>query len=217
MKRIAFIFACFLAALSFTALAQTTASVVPPHELDSERAKISAEKAKQEASFAAEEAACYKRFLVTSCLKDVNVKRREVMATLKRQEILLNDQERKAKGVEQIRKIEEKSSPERLQEAADRRSKALEEAQSRLERGSMKKQDQATAQSKEKSFSESSAEKLKNHKNKAQTRAEMRAKELEETEKFNNRQKQAQERKAQNISDQSKRIGIPAKPLPLPQ
>ena len=42
------------------------------------------------------------------------------MADLRRQEILLNDEERKIKGAEQIRITEEKASPEKQQEAIDR-------------------------------------------------------------------------------------------------
>src|SRR5450756_1568952 len=70
--------------------------------MDEERAKISAERARLEAVFLAEDGACYKKFFVNSCLGEVNGRRREAMADLRRQEILLNDEERRSKGVEQI-------------------------------------------------------------------------------------------------------------------
>src|SRR5450830_653172 len=60
------------------------------------------------------ESACYQRFAVNDCLLESRVKHREVMADLKRQEITLNDRERRLRSSEQLRRIEDKvSSPER--------------------------------------------------------------------------------------------------------
>lgn len=219
MKQFAMVL--FFATLSMLAGAQTGVQMVPPAAqqgtLDAERARISAERARLEAGFLAEDAACYKKFAVNSCLGDVNSRRREAMADLRRQEISLNDEERRIRGAEQIRKTEEKSSPERQQEAADRRAKAMEDYQSRLDREQKKRDERATAQSSEKANSEASAERLKGNQGKTQARTDKQAAAAEEAKKFNVRQKEAQERRAQYESDRLKRVKPPAKSLPLPE
>ncbi|UUZ76230.1 hypothetical protein LP414_33800 [Polaromonas sp. P1(28)-13] len=185
--------------------------------MDVERARISADRARLEAGFLAEDAACYKRFAVNSCLGEVNARRREAMADLRRQEISLNDEERKIKGAEQIRKTEEKSSPEKLQEAADRRAQALKDHQSRLDRDKKAQEDRATAKSSEKANSEASADKLKSKQAKTQARQGMQNAAAEEAKKFNDRQKEAQERRAQHDRERLKQTKPPAKSLPLPE
>lgn len=212
-----FSIALFIAMLSILAGAQTGVLPAPQGTMDEERAKISAERARLEAVFLAEDAACYKRFFVNSCLGDVNSRRREAMADLRRQEISLNDEERRIKGAEQIRKTEEKSSPEKQQEAADSRAKALEDYQSRLDREQKKSAERATAQSSEKAASEASAERLRANQEKAQARTGKQAAAAEETKKFDARQKEARERRARYESDQLKRVKPPAKSLPVPE
>jgi colicin import membrane protein len=219
MKNIAI--ALFFAMLSMLAGAQTGVLTVTPSArqgtIDEQRAKISTERTRLEAVFLAEDAACYKRFFVNSCLGEVNSRRREAMADLRRQEISLNDEERRSRGAEQIRKTEEKSSPEKQQEAADRRAKALEDYQSRLDREQKKGAERATAQSSERAASQASAERLRANQEKAQARTDKQATAAEESKKFDARQQEAQERRARYESDRLKRVKPPAKPLPLPE
>ena len=211
-----FFMAFLLAALSGLVGAQTTAPQTSPENIDAERAKISAERVRLEAGFLTEDAACYKKFAVNSCLGKVNSRRREAMASLRRQEILLNDEERKIRGAQEMRRIEEKSSPENLQEAADRRARAAEDYQSRLEREKIKQQERASAPAAEKAAHEASAEKLLDRQKKARTRTDKQAAAAEEAKKFEERQKQAQERRAQHERDQLSRPQPPSKSLPLP-
>ncbi len=219
MKKLVIAFS--LASLSALAFAQAPEAAPAPAarvgSIDAERERISAERVKLEAGFLTEDAACYKKFAVNSCLRDVNVRRREAMAGLRRQEILLNDEERRVKGAEQIRKTEEKSSAEKQQEAADRRSKAVEDYQSRLEREKEKQQSRADTRAGEKASSEAHADKLGNKQEKARARADREATAAEGAQKFNERQKEARERRAQHESEQLKRTKPPAKSLPLPE
>ena len=218
MKQLAIAF--LLTTLAMLAGAQTAAPAPPtaqPGAMDAERARISADRARLEAGFLAEDAACYKRFAVSSCLGEVNARRREAMADLRRQEILLNDEARKTRGAEQIRKTEEKSSPEKQQEAIDRRAKALDDYQSRLDREKKKQEERATAQSNEKAKSEASADRLKGNQDKARARSDKQAAAAEEAKKFNERQKEAQARRAQHESERLQQTKPPAKSLPLPE
>jgi len=203
--------------LSGLAGAQTDAINDQPGNLDAQRAVITAEYSRLQAGFLTEEAACYKKFAVNNCLGKVDIRRREAMAELRRQEILLNDEERRIKGQEQIRKIDEKSSPERKQQAADRRAKALEDYQQRLEREKDKPPARTTVPSNEKTGSTGNPEKLLAQQKKNQARAAQQAEAAEKAKKFNERQKEARERRARHEADQLTRGKPAAKPLPLPE
>ncbi len=196
--------------------AQAPAAGGPAFSVDAERTRIGADRARLEQGFLAEDAACYKRFAVNKCLAEVNVRRRESMADLRRQEIELNDLDRRTRAAEQLRKTEEKSSPQSLREAEERRAKAVEDYQGRLERQKKKIEDQAAAKSNEKSNSDAAADKLKSSQQKNQSKADKQATAAQEARRFNDRQKEAQERRAQHDEEQRKRVKPPAKSLPLP-
>jgi hypothetical protein len=123
------------------ALAQPAAEL-PTAGRDTEKAQIAAERARLEAGFKAEEAACYRRFLVNACLEDIRPRQAVAMAELRRQEISINEAERKAKGADQIQKIEDKNSGERQQQRADQEQKALQETTRRAERNEQRVQSQ---------------------------------------------------------------------------
>ena len=212
-----FAIAFFLTLLSEFAVAQNGALSRQPDDIGTQRAAISAERRRLETDFLTEDAACYKKFAVNNCLGKVNTRRREAMAELRRQEILLNDAERRIKGEEQIRKTQEKLSPENQQQAADSRAKAEEESVGRLEREKDKQRDRTIRQSNEKAARATNAEKLLTHQKKNQMRADKQATDSEEAKKFNQRLKEAQERRAQHEADQLKRVKPAAKPLPLPE
>lgn len=109
---------------SFQALAQlaptTPAEDVPLDEQAKERARVADKRSQLEARFAAEEVACQAKFFVNACLNNIRPRQREALADLRRQDILLDDAERKRKAAEQLEKIEEKGSEQRKQEAAEK-------------------------------------------------------------------------------------------------
>ena len=131
-----------LCALAVSPAMAQPAADVPTAGLATEKADIAAERARLAAGFKAEEAACYRRFLVNACLEEIRPRRAEAMAELRRQEISINEAERKAKGADQIQKIEEKNSGERQQQRADQEQKALEETARRVERNEQREQSQ---------------------------------------------------------------------------
>jgi colicin import membrane protein len=214
-----FTIAGVLMTLTLLASAQTAALLpsAEPGNIETERARISAERGKLEAGFLTEDVACYKKFAVNNCLAKVNARRREALADLRRQEISLNDEERRIKGAEQLRRTEEKSLSEKQQEAANSRAKALQDTQSRLERDKNKQQERADSPSKAKANRDARAAKLKSNQEKAQAREDKRAAAVEEAEKFNDRQKESQARRAQHESERAKQVKPPAKSLPLPE
>ncbi len=101
-------------------LGSINAEQVTPDEQSRERVRIAAERKEIEVRFAAQEAGCHAKFFVNACLNDLRPRQREALADLRRQEILLDDAERKRKAAEQLEKIEEKGSEQRKQEAAEK-------------------------------------------------------------------------------------------------
>ncbi len=202
--------------------AQTPSAVVtlnasPQSTSSAERTRINAERLRLESGFSAEDAACYKKFLVNNCLDEVKVRRREALADLRRQEVSLNAQDRHLKGAEQIRKTEEKSSPQRQQEAADRRGEALKEFQARQERAKQKTEDRAASDAEARNNTEAAAGRVKGSQDKAAARAGKQSASAEEVRKFNERVAKAKERQARHDRDQLSQTKPASKSLPVPE
>ena len=194
---------------SFAAHAQTGS--------DAERVRISAERSRLEATFALEDTACYKRFLVNNCLDEVKVRRRDAMADLRHQEIVLNDEARKAKAAEQLQKTEVKSSPEKLQQEADKRAQAVKDFDDRMARDKQKIADREALQAGEKAKSDAAAGRMKGSQDKEAGRTAKQAQAADEIRKYNERQAQAKERQARYARDKASQAKVPTKPLPVPQ
>jgi colicin import membrane protein len=184
---------------------------------DGERDRINIERSRLDAGFTAQDIACYKKFLTNKCLGEVKIRRDAVMADFRRQEISLDQQERKEKGAEQIRKTEEKSSAEKQQEAADKRATALKDNEARLDREKQKVVDRATMQSNEKSNVDAAANRLKDSQQKVDSRKSKQTSSAEEVQKFNERLEKAKERQSRYERDLANQTKPPANPLPRPQ
>ncbi len=109
-------------------------------QLLAERQRIAAERTNAEAAYADRRKDCYQRFAVNACLTQARDERNARVADLKRQEVSLDDAERKRKGAEKLQRTEDKTSPQVLQEEAQRRGLALQADANRQQRA----QDKAT-------------------------------------------------------------------------
>ena len=210
------VIAYFLAALTANVSAQALTPEGQQNTINAQRTAISVERARLETGFLAEDATCYKKFAVNNCLGNVNMRRRESMAELRRQEILLNDEERKIKGAEQLRRTEEKASPEKQQEAIDRSASASEDYQLRLEREKNKKKERATTQSNEKTARDANAEKLLRNQKKAVERDRKQAAAVEQVRNYADRKNEAQKRRTNHEAEKMKQAKPPTKSLPIP-
>lgn len=87
-----------------------TAQVAAPTlaDADAQRARLAQERAAHEAVFVQAKTQCYQRFAVSDCLTDARRARRAALDELRRQELLLNDQERQAKAIDAQQRIQEK-------------------------------------------------------------------------------------------------------------
>jgi len=96
----------FLAAM----LPALAAAQGPADTTAAERGRIAAERSRLEAEYHARERACWGQFAVNDCLSDARAQRRSALADLRRQEISLNDAQRKQRGAERVRAIEQRSA-----------------------------------------------------------------------------------------------------------
>ena len=187
---------------------------------DAERLRISTERTKLEAAFAVEDTACYSKFLVNRCLDEVKGRRRDELAYLRRQEIELNNQARKVKAAAQLQKIEDKSSPEKLQQDVSKKAQEASDTEVRKFRNQQKIVSRKAMQAKEKANADSSANRLKSNRDK-QARATLKqAEEESKRKKYNDRQEKAQERQRRHALEKLEKASqakTPAKPLPAQQ
>jgi hypothetical protein len=120
--------------LSFLALLIAAgATWAQPAGDGAQRARIGAERNQAEARLAAEEAACYKKFAVNDCLKEARSRTRERLAELRRQEIVLNDAERKRRAVERQLDLEERQQDKQRQDKSAERAEAAARQQEKKE------------------------------------------------------------------------------------
>ena len=77
-------------------------------ERNAERTRITAEREKIEAAFKADEAICFRKFFANACRDNLLPAYRTALADLRRQEILMNEVERKNSAADQLLKNEER-------------------------------------------------------------------------------------------------------------
>jgi colicin import membrane protein len=121
------------------ALLPLAAAAQDAREIAAERQRIQDERSRIEAAFLDEQKDCYQRFAVTGCIQAARARRREVMSDLRRQEIGLNDLERKQRTAERLRELEDKEVQQR-RELEERRAKGQEEQAARDQREAEKAQ-----------------------------------------------------------------------------
>ena len=193
-----------------------TVSAQPQASNDAERLRISNERVVREAAFSREDSACYQKFLVSSCLDEVKLRRQDVLADLRRQEILLNDQERKDKGAAQVKKREDKDSPDKQQQSADKRAEALKDFDERMVRDQQKIAGRVGSEANEKTKLQERASRIKSAQDKQVSRATQQAAASEEVKKYQQRIEKSQERQAKLAKEKANQPKPSANPLPIP-
>lgn len=184
--------------------------------IDAERLRIASARADLEAGFVHENTACYKNFLVNNCLNEVTRRRRDAIADLRRQEMMLNKQDRNLKAVEQLRKTEEKGSPVNQQQAADKRFEARNDLDARLARDREKNAAQSTAKANQKSSVNAAEIRVKGAQGKRASRIAKQKASAEESKKYNQRLIKARERQLRLANDKTSQTKPSAPPLPIP-
>lgn len=99
--------------------------------VEGERARIAVERNQANARLASQEVACYKTFAVNDCLKAARSTRRERLSDLRRQELSLNDAERKRRSAERLLIIEQRDTAQKQEDSAAQRAEAVARQQDR--------------------------------------------------------------------------------------
>ena len=201
-----------------------------------ERDRINAERAKINKQYDVDRAACYKKFAVSGCIEDLQVKRREVLDDLKRQEILINDEERRRKAAERLESIENKQSgdarQERDEKAANEQAKSEEKAAKRAQKDATRalprpQGAERTLPSRSgptpeqaKANEEALRHKQERHAQEMNIRAERAANAAANEREFAQKQQEAAEHRERTLQRDAERVktgkGSKAKPLPDP-
>ncbi len=108
--------------------------------------RVLQERAQADALYQSEASECYKRFFVNDCLALALERKRSRLTELRRQEVLLNDAERKQKGALEVQRVEDKASADRQQAQADQRAQALQAQQDREDKAEQKEQERTERQ-----------------------------------------------------------------------
>lgn len=123
---------CWLCLLGATAWAQDTAAPVVTADA-AEFQRIEATRARETAAMDAQEAACYQRCAVSSCLTEVQSRRRAMLANLRQQEAVLHEREFAERGAEQRRLSQQKVLERQQKEEELRASHAEAERADKLQ------------------------------------------------------------------------------------
>ncbi len=183
--------------------------------IDAQRLAINNKRQQMESEFAAEDVVCYQRFAVNKCLRDVNARRMASTADLRRQDVLLNDQERKRRGADQIRRIEEKQAAANQQESAERDAK-FSQYQSRTQAVEQRLQQKKPGVDASRDAARTAVDRLSAAEAKAQLRRDKQANAPQQAAKFNGRQVDAEKRRADHAERQTAKPPSTSKSLPLP-
>ena len=103
-------FALALAAFCVLAAAQPAEPDTVAARDAAEHARIRKEREEAQAGFKAQDIQCYQLFAVSDCLGEVRARRRVMLAELRRQEISLNDAQRKRRAAEQLLRADGKAA-----------------------------------------------------------------------------------------------------------
>ena len=172
-----------------------------------ERARINEARSVLQTETQARERACYQQFSVNACLSEARAKRRAALAELQRQEIVLNDQERKERAAKALAGQAEREAThaEKAQEAAAKPAH-VPQAKAPMPAASAAEQAQRAQTAAERRAAET-ARKQVQHAGKV-------ADEAENTRRFEAKQSQAQKRREDRARREAQATKPAAAPLP---
>ena len=182
-----------------------------------QRARIASERAQAEAVFRAQEKACYGKFAVTDCLNAAKAQRRQVLADLRRQEISVNEAQRKRKAAEHVRSIEERSTSDKQQKPGQQGADAANEQRPREAAAARKAADRASSKAEAQAKAVARQEQLTRRQAEASAARTKKAEEAARNVKLRQqRLAEAQDRRASMDKRLAERKKPRAEPLPPP-
>ena len=182
-----------------------------------ERDRIARERSQADSRLATQEVACYKKFAVSDCLNAARATRREILSDLRRQELTLNDADRKRRAGDRVLDTEQRSSAQKQDGAATQRAESVARRRDKeaelAQRAADRAQTQASAPQRAGRTQKDVAERSSSVRATKEQKLHNGAEELR---RYKQRQQEALERRdrvAKRLADQA-RPGV--KPLPVP-
>ncbi len=196
-----------LMGLCLSACAQAQLTVpISEVQIKTEQADIDKHRVEIESKYTLQEAACYKRFAVSDCLREVRAAKRVSTEAIRRQEIGLSDAQRKTRELERANQAEEKISPASLKQAAERSEAAQIQHKERLDRAQQKKINAAQKEVQE------GAETIQPPR---VEQSPAKAASAQAQQAFDEKQRRAKERKMQRDKSLAEKSNKPVSPLPI--
>ncbi len=161
-----------------------------------ERSRITAERQKLEADFKAAEAVCFRKFFANNCREKLLPPYRERLADLRRQDILINEVERKISAADQLLKTEERLKLQQQQQL-EQALKVQQDAANQAERAKQRGVDQGNSAEQAESNKASMDTKLESNQSKAVETVTKRAQAAANVEATRKRQAQADKNRAE--------------------
>lgn len=184
-------------------------------DLAAERERLKAERSDMEAQYNSAVRACYQKLNVNSCKDDAFKIRLQKYNTLRAQERVLNDQERKQRSAAALKNIEEKNSLEAQTEAAERRSRSAQQHLDKLESNLEKNEARLEKEAREAENLEKNAQREQALRERQQAHQEKAAAAKAEREKHLQKMQEAKEHREQVERNRVQRGTPGAAPLPV--
>lgn len=181
-----------------------------------EREHIGVERKAEEVRYLASRAQCYQRFAVEDCLSGESRLHRETLDALKRREAVLNDAERRQRGQEALRRIQDKQVVPSQRDLPPERERSRQAQQDREQRSADHAASRAATAAQAPQRRQQFEDRQKAQAQKAAERAQRRGQEAAERERFERRQTDAEQRRADAQRRDAQRTKPPAAPLPDP-
>ena len=184
---------------------------------ESERARISIERKQAEARLAAQEVACYKTFAVNDCLVAARARRRDRLSDLRRQELSLNDAQRKRRSAERLSSIEQRNTAQQQEDNAAQRAGAVTRQQERKDALDTRAAERSQAQASTPGGAPRTAKQARQREASSRpARAQRSHNAEEELQRSRQRQQEATERRERVAKRQAEAAKAGIKPLPVP-
>jgi colicin import membrane protein len=198
-------------------LAQTGAAAsMSEAEREAERKRINTQRTEATTRFETEKSQCYQKFMVTDCINQAKAKFDETQAELRRRETAINNAERKSRGAEKIQSLQDKSSPDSQVNQREVRVKSERNQATRTVRSQDKKldtQDRVLDAARNK---KDAADRQNRAQQEAANRAAKAASAPIEVQRYEQRQREAAQHKADLAKRLLEKNKTPAESLPVP-
>ena len=186
-----------------------------PASIQVERTRILVQRQRELTRYAQEEQACTAKFFANDCVAGVKKRRRETLADLQRQEIALNDAERRRKAVQQLEQRQTQTtqaaaSPPDL--AASKGPAAVRLQQKTQDKVQTQQQSEAAAQAR----ARAQAQKKKEHEEQDAAVASKAALAAKNQQQYQKKRDEAAQHKADLLERQKAKTKPAASPLPDP-